>query len=223
MLAPSSSTPQIIRKGNVMKTLSLALLLMASIAFVLLGCSDNSSPLVSPTDQFSQAPASLGKSNDVSSWFSLSLPKEFLGGEMWIAGGMLQIKKFKVREVVLAGDPRVAGKMTNYLSLTVDNATGEGPCEGSFTIDETDPAYTGGGIWEGTYHGYRSKTDNPYVFTLPIKGVAHGKGGTVDKMQLFLTITLTVYTSLPDVPRPPIPPQAPIHWEGTGLGTVKEH
>ena len=38
-----------------MKTLSLALLLMASMAFVLLGCSDNSSPLVSPTDPVLQA------------------------------------------------------------------------------------------------------------------------------------------------------------------------
>jgi hypothetical protein len=39
-----------------MKTLSLALLLMASMAFVLLGCSDNSSPVVSPTDQVLSSP-----------------------------------------------------------------------------------------------------------------------------------------------------------------------
>ncbi len=34
-----------------MKALSCALLLMAGLAFVLLGCSDNSAPIVSPTDQ----------------------------------------------------------------------------------------------------------------------------------------------------------------------------
>jgi hypothetical protein len=34
-----------------MKVLSLALLLVASLAFVLMGCSDNSAQLVSPTDQ----------------------------------------------------------------------------------------------------------------------------------------------------------------------------
>ena len=34
-----------------MKILSLALLLMASMAFVLLSCSDNSAPIAAPTDQ----------------------------------------------------------------------------------------------------------------------------------------------------------------------------
>ena len=203
-----------------MKILSVALLLMAGLAFVLSGCSDNSTTPVSPTDQLSPALAPLEKSNEVTSSFSLSLPKNFIGGDMWIAGGKLHIKKFEVQEMAVTSDARVAGLMTNYLSLTVDNATGEGPCNGSFTIA---PTVTEGGVWEGTYQGYRSKTDNPFVFALPIKGVAHGKGGTIDKMQLFLKITLTVYTSLPDVPRPPIPLQAPIHWEGDGVATIKEH
>ncbi len=42
---------QIFGKDNVMKILSLTLLLMASMAFVLLGCSDNSAPIGAPTDQ----------------------------------------------------------------------------------------------------------------------------------------------------------------------------
>jgi hypothetical protein len=42
---------QIIRKGKVMKILSLALLLMASMAFVLLGCSENTNPLLPTSDQ----------------------------------------------------------------------------------------------------------------------------------------------------------------------------
>ncbi|MBP1648394.1 MAG: hypothetical protein H6Q30_1839 [Bacteroidetes bacterium] len=41
-----------------MKILSVALVLMASLAFVLLGCSDNSSPVVSPTDQVLSSPTS---------------------------------------------------------------------------------------------------------------------------------------------------------------------
>jgi hypothetical protein len=40
-----------IRKGKAMKVVSLALLLTASVAFVLLGCSDNSSPTAGPTDK----------------------------------------------------------------------------------------------------------------------------------------------------------------------------
>jgi hypothetical protein len=50
------------------KTLSLALLLMASMAFVLLGCTDNSSSLVSAGEQAvatSVAPASLAKRGPV--------------------------------------------------------------------------------------------------------------------------------------------------------------
>jgi hypothetical protein len=41
----------IIRKGKPMKTLSFALFLMASLAFVLSGCSDRSAPVVGPADQ----------------------------------------------------------------------------------------------------------------------------------------------------------------------------
>jgi hypothetical protein len=38
-------------KGIVMKTFSLVLLLIASMAFVLVGCSDNSTPVAGPTEQ----------------------------------------------------------------------------------------------------------------------------------------------------------------------------
>ena len=41
-----------------MKTISFALLLMASLAFVLMGCSDNSGPLLAPTDQAGSSPTS---------------------------------------------------------------------------------------------------------------------------------------------------------------------
>jgi len=40
-----------------MKLLSVAVLLMASLAFVLMGCSDNSAPLVSPTDRAISSPS----------------------------------------------------------------------------------------------------------------------------------------------------------------------
>ncbi len=205
-----------------MKILSCGLLLMASLAFVLLGCSDNSAVPVSPTDQ-SATPVSLQKSNDVAVDFSMNSEKVFVAGKMWENGGKLLIKKYQVLEPVASLDARVAGQMENYLSLTVDLITGEGPCHGSFTID---PDAIADGVWEGTYEGYRSKTDIPFIFTLPLKCVAHGKGGAIDKMQLFVDVTLTVYTDLPFVPgfvRPNIPLQVPVYWSGTGVGTIKEH
>jgi hypothetical protein len=199
-----------------MKILSLALLLMAILALVLLGCSDNSAVPVSPTDQSVQAPASLGKSNNVTAPFFLNSLKNFVGGQVRYVGRNLQIKKYEVWEDFQTTETRVSGQVKHYLSLTVDVATGEGPCHGSFTINPT----TGNGVWEGTYNGYRSKTDNPYLFSLPLKGVAIGKGGTIDKMQLFFTITLNVITTGdPAV----APPQVPIYWGGEGSLTVKEH
>jgi hypothetical protein len=56
------------RKGKVMKTLSLALLLTASLAFVLLGCSDNSALLPAPTEQAlstTTLPTALGKGGPI--------------------------------------------------------------------------------------------------------------------------------------------------------------
>jgi hypothetical protein len=203
-----------------MKTLNCTAILLAFAGLLLAGCSDKEQSPLTPTDQAVQQPGSLQKSNDVPVAFSMSSPKVFVGGKMWENGGKLQIKEFRVLEPVAALDPRVSGQMDNSLSLTVDLITGEGPCHGSFTID---PDALADGIWQGTYSGYRSKTDNPYVFTLPLRGVAHGKGGSIDKMQMFIEITLTVYTALPGVPRPPIPLQAPIYWQGTGVGTINEH
>jgi hypothetical protein len=51
-----------------MKILSLALLLMASMAFVLLGCSDNSAPIVASTDAHQNGPASLMKTSGPGAW-----------------------------------------------------------------------------------------------------------------------------------------------------------
>jgi hypothetical protein len=200
-----------------MKTVSLALLLMASMVFVLMGCSDDSALPVSPTYQAVQPPASLEKCNNVAVPFSLHSAKELTGeGKMWYAGGKLHMKKFGVTEAVQTSDTRVAGKMKHYLSLTVDLVTGEGPCHGSFTIMPDDPTVKG--VWEGTYEGYRHKTKDPYVFELPLKAVGHGKGGTINKMKLSLTIILKVITSPTN---PPAPPQVPIFWSGDGLAFIK--
>lgn len=51
---------QLIRKGKIMKILSVVLLLMACLAFVLMGCSDNPGSLVTPSDQTLATAASPG-------------------------------------------------------------------------------------------------------------------------------------------------------------------
>jgi hypothetical protein len=60
--------PQIIRKGKAMKILSCALLLVASMAFVLLGCADNSGPVAGTTTNRNRAALALSKTTGSGAW-----------------------------------------------------------------------------------------------------------------------------------------------------------
>lgn len=198
-----------------MRPWSVSLLVAVMLMFVLIGCSDNATPPLAPADGSANAPP-LQKPDEVSTPASFNGQKTLTGeGEMWTAGGKLQMKRFGVWEPVQSAETRVAGPMLHYLSLTVDLQTGEGPCHGTFTIY---PTGAGGGVWEGTYQGYRSRTADPAIFTLPLNAVGHGKGGTIDGMKLTLSVVLTVFTGPPHAP-----PMVPYHWTGSGVGIVKEH
>ena len=201
-----------------MKALSFVLLLAASTVFVLTGCSDNSAIPVSPTDQPVQTPASLEKSNKVDITFTERNVSIAPPAKMWTAGGVLQIRDAHAFEEVVGDNPLITGTMEHYLSLSLDLVTGEGPCHGSWTLVPSSPSVTG--VWEGTYEGYRSKTSNPSVFTLPLKLVAHGRGGTVDGMQAKMTVTLIVLTPPPGT----YPYPAPYYWSGDdGAGIIIQH
>jgi len=199
-----------------MRPLSFVFLLMAGLAFVLVGCSDNSAVPVSPTDQSVQMPVSLGKSTNVPfeliSSFPIEVPADILP-YLKIAGRTLHMKDVPIVDLVTASDSRVSGRMEHLLSLKLDSETGEGPCQGSWT---SEPVGAGGGKWVGTYEGFRSGTADKYVFTLPLKMVGHGRGGTIDGMQLFTNATLLVSTDPDHYP-------LPTGWLATGTGIIKEH
>jgi hypothetical protein len=210
------------RKGKAMKTLSFALLLAASAAFVLVGCSDNSGVPVSPTDQSVQRPGSLEKSNKVDVTFEEHNLPPAVPGKKWVEGRVLHITDVHAFEDVEGDSPLIAGTMEHYLNLSLDIYTGEGPCHGSWTLVPSDPSVTG--VWEGTYEGYRSKTNDPSVFALPLKLVGHGRGGNIDGMQAKMTVTLRVLVWV-GTPPPGIPPfPAPYYWSGNdGAGTIIQH
>jgi len=194
-----------------MKALKCVLVLFSFLWLTLVGCSDKTQ---SPVDPLGQGSLEKDKKN-VEYTFSSS-PKPFTANPddyKKIAGRTLHMKDYPVTDMVTATDLRAGGRMEHLLSLTLDVITGEGPCHGSFTLF---PDVTEGGIWEGTYEGYRSKTDDPFVFTLPLKLVAHGKGGTIDGMQGFMKADLIIYTNDEYYP-------LPIYWVGTGTGVIKEH
>lgn len=195
-----------------MKMLKSVLVLFSFVGLMLVGCSDQSQLPVAPIDQ-----SSLDKIVITQFTFT-STPGPFTANPnefMTIVGTTLLLKKYPVTDNVVASDPRLTGNMEHVLSLKLDIYTGEGPCKGSFKL-YPDPAVANGGYWEGTYHGYRSKTDDPFVFMLPLKMVAHGRGGSIDGMQGFMDANLTVYTNPEYYP-------LPIYWTAAGNGVLKEH
>jgi hypothetical protein len=199
-------------KGKVMKTLSLVVLLVASLAFVVLGCSDNSAGPVSPTDESSQSALSLEKK--VITNFTMShhpiAPYPDGTGMTQTPGGIWHLKDVEVHEGVLIkyeNGTEETGEMIHYLSSTMD-AAGEGPVHGSFTM-----TLESGGVWKGTYQGYRSIALPPpvpgFIFELPLKVVAHGSGGNIDGMKLTMIDVIRAMG---------VPPSA---WFGGGSGSFK--
>ena len=175
-----------------MKALKCVLVLFAFVGLMLVGCSDKTQSPVSPTEKGSLEKAVI--TNFTFSHFPIAPP---FGGEIKLTpGGKWQLKKVGVKELVTSSDPLVSGIMIHYLSATMDAVTGEGPVHGTFTL--TPEADVAGGIWEGTYEGYRSKTPGSDIyFTLPLKVVGHGRGGTIHGMQLFEKSIITAWGTPP--------------------------
>ncbi len=213
-----------------MKALPFVLLLAASTVFVLIGCSDNPAAPVSPTDQAVQGAPSLEKKAITSlTMFHYPIPPFPLPypanpAIRKVPGGIWHLKDVELHEAVSVTyqDGTVElGTMLHYLSSTM-NAAGEGPVHGSFTM-----TMAGGGVWEGTYRGYRSiALPAPplpdgltlpdylppyflYTYELPLKVVAHGRGGNIDGMKLCATDVIRAYGT---------PPQA---WYGISQGSFK--
>jgi hypothetical protein len=72
-----------------MKILSLALLLMASMAFVLLGCSDNSAPIVAPTSTGGNPATSLMKASGSGAWVIRSITYDYWYGFLDANSGLV--------------------------------------------------------------------------------------------------------------------------------------
>ncbi len=192
-----------------MKALKCFLVLFSFMGLLLVGCSDQSQSPVSPVDQ-----GSLQKPDLTNFTFSHHPPlppanpiidpgKVKQVGRNWI------MKDVGVTEQVFSDDPLINGTMIHYLSARMDIETGEGPVHGSMVLT---PDGAEGGVWEGKYEGYRSKMPGSDVyFILPLKVVAHGKGGTIDGMQSFFNTNITAWGT------------PPAGWYGGGEGFYKSH
>jgi hypothetical protein len=194
-----------------MNTTKFFIVLFAFVGLSLVSCSNEQQSPVTPIDQSSLEKVII--TDFTFTDYPIAPPS---GGEITLTpGGKWQVKKIKVLERFASSDPLFDGIMEHYLSLTIDAVTGEGPCHGSFTVTPNNPTMTGGGVWEGTYEGYRSQSSVPEEWTLPLNVVGHGRGGTIDGMQLFSTAILTV--------RADGPTTLPTSWIGLGEGFYKSH
>ncbi|MHB8337409.1 MAG: hypothetical protein ACYC6P_06315 [Ignavibacteriaceae bacterium] len=192
-----------------MKTLKFSVALLLFVGLILIGCNENTQSPVNPSDQNRLEKATIHN-------FTMSDTIRGITGEGELKltpGGIWQIKKYGFNELIVSADPLVNGTMVHYLSATFNAVTGEGPVQGSWTLTPT--ADVGGGVWEGIYQGYRSRSDAPNVYTIPLKLEGHGRGGTIDGMQFFSTVMLTVYTDGVTV--------LPTYWFGAGEGFYKSH
>jgi hypothetical protein len=191
-----------------MKKTNFFIVLFVFLGLLLVSCSDEPQSPVTPIDQGSLEKVTI--TNFTLTDSPIGLTGE---GEVKLVGGNWIIKNYGVIEEVVSPDLLVNGTMVHHLSATIDAVTGEGPCHGSWTVTPT--GNTGGGVWEGTYEGYRSLSSVPGEWTLPINLVGHGRGGTIDGMQVFISATLTVYTNGITT--------LPSYWTGVGEGFYKSH
>ena len=200
-----------------MKTAFVALLLVAAVAFMVMGCSDDSTQPVSPTDQSIQAPGPLQK----------NIIREFLGEEgpdpdgpglvlspmRIVDDGMtfqsLRENTYFHADFLDGGPDLVSGKGVLELNYKFDPNTFEGFTWGKLVL-KPDALVGADGVWEISWQG-KMWVDLTGQTIAPLKWVGHGKGGAVNGMQLFGddTIYMTDFA----------------HWIGKGGKNcyVKEH
>jgi hypothetical protein len=164
-----------------MKTLSFALLLMASMVFVLTGCSDKSSPVVSSTDQVLNSPSepmSLGKKTLISFTGREDII-DFQYGTFVGSGKRTVAKGVWFKSLWSATVPLLEGAVVDYTFDASFNGSGEGPMQGTFTMA------VGGGTLEGTVEGKMFlASEGPDFLQGTFKYEGHGKGGSIDGMKL---------------------------------------
>lgn len=199
-----------------MKTTGL--LLLAALAFTVVGCSDDPVAPVTPADQSMQAPAPLQKNNirmfvgeegpDPENPGTILSPPRIVDGGLTFQS--LQQHTYFHATFSDEGPDLVSGKGVLELYYKFDPNTLEGFTWGNLTVDPYAPE-AGDGVWEISWHGKMWVNLTTGLTIAPLKWVGHGKGGAVDGMQLFGDDTIYM-TSFDD-------------WIGRG-GTncyVKEH
>lgn len=191
-----------------MKKLKILVVLLAFVGLTLVGCSDKSQSPVAPADQSVQEQGTLEKCTITQVTITSHYPVGILDpGVVKLVGRKWIMKNVVVAETLITTNSLVTGKMIHSLSGILDKNTGEGPVWGTYTLTNVS-----GGVWEGTYAGWRSKKPgSDTLFTLPLKILGHGKSGNVQGMKVFINDVITAWGT------------PPTGWYGGGEGYIKSH
>jgi len=202
---------------------AITLLLLAFVALAVVGCSDYSTPPVSPADQSAIVPGSPGK-NLIRSFtvtvgpFSPDPAVTVIDlGSTREPDGKTMVRGMVVRSFFAAvfppeddGPDLLTGTGVLEMNFNLDPRTGALFGWGKLTVTPTEFDVKGG-VWEISWQGkgtYYSATGAVYP-VLPSKMVGHGSGGALSGMQLSVEVTI--------VGGPPLA------WGGAGGGTLKSH
>jgi len=172
-----------------MKTL-YAIILLAFIGLLYIGCSDELQSPVSYSDQTIQAPGSLHK--DIIREFTstegpnlldpgLIVPDPKIVDGKTIFMGIQENTYFNAT-FPDGGPDLLSGYGVLELNTIIDNSTGAGFTWGKLTVTPTNPAAEGG-LWEITWHGNGYVDPSTGMSITPLTWVGHGKGGAVNGMQ----------------------------------------
>jgi hypothetical protein len=189
-----------------MKALAYAVVLLACVGLSLVGCTDQAQSPVAPTDQLSQAPASLQKSF-FTEFTATSDPTGQIGEFITkLPDGKVMMRG--VRNTVQFTATILSGPLPDLLTGpgeveingTSDYNTGEGQWYGKLKLMPTATAALGG-KWEFVWHG--KATIGPTLkygpgWIIPLQEEGHGSGGSLTgmqgRMELIITAPMTLTT-----------------------------
>jgi hypothetical protein len=179
-----------------MRTLTFAVVLFACVGLTLLGCTDKSQSVVAPTDQAAPGKEQSAMAKAIlTSFTGTDTPVQPINpGELKLADGNLIMKGVVMEGRLDLGDPLVTGTYVLTMNLRLDASTGEGSVSAKWIM--TPDGDVGGGVWEGTSEGLRTKTGES-EWTGNFRDVGQGKGGSIDGMQFFAKEILHTSTLIP--------------------------
>ena len=191
-----------------MKTLSFVLLLTASVAFVLGGCSDNLPCRCRRlTNQYKRRQpwqnklSTISKRSRAQTWIPQGTTYIDPGNMIYPAkygkgsGLKSMTRGLVVRSLwnVTAWDPapdvdRLSGNGVLEMNFNADYVTGKGHTWGKLTLDP----FNDDGVWECSWVA-ETTFDPARGWVCPIKSVGQGRGGGVDGMHLFYEGTIILW------------------------------